>query len=140
MKDADFDLATYQEIIQEIGARLRAQRLQQSLTQSELAALAAVSTSALKTLESTGKSTIETLVRVAGTLGLQSDFLSCSCRRLHSASRPWSAVSARSCVCERRAGSPDEQAGHLLAQIGGITTSWMFWLASTANPRCRLPA
>lgn len=74
MKAADFDLATYQEIIQEIGARLRAQRLQQSLTQSELAARAAVSTSALKTLESTGKSTIETLVRVAGTLGLQSDF------------------------------------------------------------------
>ncbi|GAP36763.1 hypothetical protein ISF6_2603 [Piscinibacter sakaiensis] len=53
---------------------MRVQRLQQSLTQDELAARAAVSASALKTLESTGKSTIETLVRVAGALGLQADF------------------------------------------------------------------
>lgn len=74
MKGLDFGLATPQEIAREIGARLRVQRLQQSLTQDELAACAAVSASALKTLESTGKSTIETLVRVAGALGLQADF------------------------------------------------------------------
>jgi transcriptional regulator with XRE-family HTH domain len=74
MKASDFGLATPQEIIQEIGARLRVQRLHQSLTQDELAACAAVSVSALKALESTGKSTVETLVRVAGALGLQDDF------------------------------------------------------------------
>ena len=74
MRVSDFGLATSHEIIREIGARLRAQRLQQSLTQNELAARAAVSASALKTLESTGKSTVETLVRVAGALGLLADF------------------------------------------------------------------
>ncbi|MBQ0937868.1 helix-turn-helix domain-containing protein [Ideonella paludis] len=74
MKGSEFNLATPQEIAREIGARLRVQRLQQSLTQDELAARAAVSASALKTLEATGKSTIETLVRVAGALGLQADF------------------------------------------------------------------
>jgi len=75
MKASDFGLATPLEIVREIGARLRVQRLQQSLTQDELAACAAVSVSALKTLESTGKSTVETLVRVAGALGLQDDFV-----------------------------------------------------------------
>ena len=74
MKGSEFGLATPQEIAREIGARLRVQRLRQSLTQDELAARAAVSASALKTLESTGKSTVETLVRVAGALGLQTDF------------------------------------------------------------------
>jgi transcriptional regulator with XRE-family HTH domain len=74
MRSIDFGLATPQEIVREIGARLRVQRLHQSLTQDELAACAAVSVSALKTLESTGKSTVETLVRVAGALGLQDDF------------------------------------------------------------------
>ena len=75
MRQMEFDLATPQEIAREIGARLRVQRLQQSVAQDELAARAGVSASALKTLESTGKSTVETLMRVAGALGLQADFV-----------------------------------------------------------------
>lgn len=74
MSRLEFGLATPQEIAREIGARLRVQRLRQSFAQDELAARAGVSASALKTLESTGKSTVETLMRVAGALGLQADF------------------------------------------------------------------
>ena len=85
MKPSDFGLATPQEIALELGARLRSKRLQQSLAQVELAARASVSPSAVKTLEATGKSTIETLVRVAGALGLQADFAQLfSARAVHS--------------------------------------------------------
>lgn len=70
----DFSLATPQEMAREIGSRLRAQRLQQAVSQDELAARAGLSISALKTLESSGKSTVESLLRAACALGLQGDF------------------------------------------------------------------
>ncbi len=76
MHEFDFGLATHREIARELGSRLRAQRLRQLLAQDELAARAGVSTSALKTLESSGRSTVETLIRVAAALGLQADFAS----------------------------------------------------------------
>jgi len=76
MHEFDFGLATHREIARELGSRLRAQRLRQLLAQDELAARAGVSASALKTLESSGRSTIETLIRVAAALGLQADFAS----------------------------------------------------------------
>ena len=67
-------LATTREIAHQLGARVRLHRLQQLLTQGELAARAGVSPSAVKTLESTGKSSMDTLIRVAASLGLQRDF------------------------------------------------------------------
>ena len=74
MRSIKQGLATNREIASELGARVRANRLQQLLTREELAARAGVSPGAVKTLESTGKSSMDTLIRVASSLGLQRDF------------------------------------------------------------------
>ena len=74
MISIDQGLATTREIACQLGVRVRMHRLQQLLTQGELAARAGVSPSAVKTLESTGKSSMDTLIRVASSLGLQRDF------------------------------------------------------------------
>ena len=65
-----FHLSTSAETLQELGARLREQRLAQSLTQRELAQMAGLSLGALRKLESDGQCSLETLVRVAQALGL----------------------------------------------------------------------
>ena len=65
-----FHLSTFTEILQELGARLREQRLAQSLTQRELAQMAGLSLGALRKLESDGQCSLETLVRVVQALGL----------------------------------------------------------------------
>ena len=65
-----FDLSTPAEILHALGARLREQRLAQSLTQRELAQMAGLSLGALRKLESDGQCSLETLVRVAQALGL----------------------------------------------------------------------
>ena len=65
-----FYLSTSAEILQELGVRLREQRLAQSLTQRELAQMAGLSLGALRKLETDGHSSLETLVRVAQALGL----------------------------------------------------------------------
>jgi transcriptional regulator with XRE-family HTH domain len=72
----DFAFATCNEILQELGARLRAQRLAQSLTQQQLADMASVSLGTIKTLERSGSSSLETLVRVVQALGLADDLAS----------------------------------------------------------------
>lgn len=66
----DLQLATSDEILAEIGQRLRAQRLSRLITQEELASRAGVSSGALKALESSGRTTMETLVRVVQALSL----------------------------------------------------------------------
>ena len=66
----DLQLATSEEIMAELGQRLRAQRLSRLITQEELAGRAGVSSGAIKTLESSGRTTLETLVRVAHALSL----------------------------------------------------------------------
>lgn len=63
-------LAPFNEILQTLGQRIRAQRLAQGLTQSELAQMAGLSLGALRKLESTGQSSLETLIRVVQALGL----------------------------------------------------------------------
>jgi len=63
-------LSTSAEILQELGVRLREQRLAQSLTQRELAQMAGLSLGAVRKLESNGQCSLETLVRVAQALGL----------------------------------------------------------------------
>lgn len=65
-----FHLSTPAEVLQELGVRLREQRLAQSLTQRELAQMAGLSLGALRKLESDGQCSLETLVRVAQALGL----------------------------------------------------------------------
>lgn len=63
-------LALPAEIQQALGARLRAQRLAQDLSQRDLARMAGLSLGALRKLEQDGRCSLETLVRVVQALGL----------------------------------------------------------------------
>lgn len=66
----DFILASIDEILRELGGRLRAQRLAQGLPQAELAAMAGVSLGTIKSLERGAASSTETFIRVVQALGL----------------------------------------------------------------------
>lgn len=66
----DFSFADRGEILQELGQRLRLQRLAQALTQQELAGMAGVAPGTIKKLESNGTSSLVTVVRVVQALGL----------------------------------------------------------------------
>ena len=69
----DFGFASPEEVCKALGARLKAQRLAQSITQSELAARAGVSAGTVKNLESKGQSSMDSIVRVGLVLGLTDD-------------------------------------------------------------------
>lgn len=64
------NLAPSSDILQVLGQRVRAQRLAQELPQRELAQMAGLSLGALRKLESSGQSSLETLVRAVQALGL----------------------------------------------------------------------
>jgi len=66
----DFNLASGSEILHELGARLRAQRLAQGLPQAELAAMAGVSLGTIKSLERGATASLDTFIRVVQALGL----------------------------------------------------------------------
>lgn len=68
-----FALSPFREIQQTLGQRLRRQRLAQGLSQQVLADMAGVSPGALRTLETRGQSSLETLVKVVQALGLTSE-------------------------------------------------------------------
>lgn len=68
-----FNLAPATAILRTLGERVRAQRLAQGLPQYELAQMAGLSLGALRKLESTGQSSLETLIRVIQALGLVSE-------------------------------------------------------------------
>lgn len=70
MANLEFELASTAEVLGELGQRLRTRRLAANLPQEELARRAGVSVGTVKTLESTGAVTLESLVRVTRTLGL----------------------------------------------------------------------
>ena len=63
-------LAPASEVLQTLGQRVRAQRLVQGVSQRELAQMAGLSLGALRKLESSGQSSLETLVRAVQALGL----------------------------------------------------------------------
>ena len=65
-----FYLSTPDEIAQEIGDRIRANRLAQNLSQSELAARAGISERALRNFERSGKGTFDLFLRTTSALGL----------------------------------------------------------------------
>ncbi len=65
-----FALFTSQEIVAELGQRLRAQRLLQNLQQDELASRAGISERALRNIEKSGRATFDNVVRVVMALGL----------------------------------------------------------------------
>ena len=65
-----FSLATADEIAQEFGIRIRANRLAQNLQQDELAARAGISPRTLGDLERSGRGSLDVFLRVAMALGL----------------------------------------------------------------------
>jgi transcriptional regulator with XRE-family HTH domain len=70
----DIGFATHEEVCKELGARLKAQRLVQMLTQEELAVRAGLSTGTVKNIENKGQSSIESVVRLGLALGLADHF------------------------------------------------------------------
>lgn len=66
-------LASPEEILRTLGQRLRAQRLARDLSQQTLAQMAGLSLGAIRKLEQSGQSSLETLVRVIQTLGLSAE-------------------------------------------------------------------
>ena len=66
----DFTFSACDEITAELGLRLKAVRLSQSLTQADLAERAGISVGTVKSLERTGQSSVASLVRVVQALGL----------------------------------------------------------------------
>ena len=68
----DVNLAICDEACVEIGTRLRAHRLAQLVTQTDLARRAGVSTGTVQNVEA-GCTSLDSLVRVAFALGLRSD-------------------------------------------------------------------
>ena len=70
----DIGFATHEEVCKELGARLKAQRLAQMLTQEELAVRAGLSTGTVKNIENKGQSSIESVVRLGLALGLADHF------------------------------------------------------------------
>jgi transcriptional regulator with XRE-family HTH domain len=69
MATIEFELASVEEILRELGQRLRANRLQANLRQEELARRSGVSVGTVRTLETTGAVTLESLIRIVRTLG-----------------------------------------------------------------------
>jgi transcriptional regulator with XRE-family HTH domain len=65
----NFELASALDIANELGRRLRAQRLAQNISQQELAGRAGISERALRTIENTGASSLDSFLRVAAALG-----------------------------------------------------------------------
>ena len=70
----DVGFATYEEVCKELGARLKAQRLAQMLTQEDLAVRAGLSVGTVKNIENKGQSSIESVVRLGLALGLADHF------------------------------------------------------------------
>lgn len=68
-----FILSLPHEILRELGARLRVQRLAQALSQRELAHMAGLSLGALRKLETDGQCSLETLIRAVQALGLTTE-------------------------------------------------------------------
>lgn len=68
-----FTLVPTEDILRDLGQRVRDQRLAQALPQRELAQMAGLSLGAVRTLESSGHSSLDTLVRVLQALGLAAE-------------------------------------------------------------------
>ncbi len=73
----EFELATSTQALQELGGRLKRQRLGQNLLQEEVAQRAGISTGALKRLEAGEDVRMLTLLNVARCLGVIGDLQGC---------------------------------------------------------------
>lgn len=71
----DFNFATSSEIAKELGGRLRAQRLSQGLTQTEVAERAGVSRLTVLKIEANGQTSFESFIRLTQALGLVDELM-----------------------------------------------------------------
>ena len=72
----NLSLATAEELCRQLGQRLRAQRMQRLLTQDELAARAVIAVGTVRKLESSGQSSMDSVMRVVLVLGLADELQS----------------------------------------------------------------
>lgn len=100
----DFGFASPDEVCKVLGARLKAQRLAQSITQVELAARAGVSAGTVKNLESKGQSSMESVVRVGLVLGLTEDLQTLFTLKLKSIAQMEQAEQAKRVRASRKKG------------------------------------
>jgi transcriptional regulator with XRE-family HTH domain len=101
-----FDLASVAEIAQALAQRLRALRLQQALSQAELAGRAGVSERALRNLETSGQATLETFLRVTQALGRTADLEGILELKIHSIRAMEEASRVRQRAPRRKARKP----------------------------------
>ena len=112
-----FNLASTAEILRALGSRLRTQRLAQGLPQRELAQMAGLSLGALRKLEGSGQSSLETLIRVTQALGLVDELGICSCSGANPSPR-WRRRNPPGNGNGRLVGARHEAAGRSLLWLG----------------------
>ena len=112
-----FNLASTAEILRALGSRLRTQRLAQGLPQRELAQMAGLSLGALRKLEGSGQSSLETLIRVTQALGLVDELQDLFVLRRQSIAQMAQAESAGQRQ-RRLVGARHEAAGRSLLWLG----------------------
>lgn len=66
----DFNFASFDEIAQELGTRLKAHRLRLDISQPELARKAGLSTASVSNFETTGKTSLDSFLRMVAALRL----------------------------------------------------------------------
>ncbi|WP_198084157.1 helix-turn-helix domain-containing protein [Variovorax sp. E3] len=66
----DFEFSIAEEVCAELGARIRAQRLMQGISQRDLAQRAGVSYGTVRHIETTGQASMDSFIRVVHSLGL----------------------------------------------------------------------
>lgn len=100
----DVAFSSPEEVCKELGARLKAQRLAQSITQAELAVRAGVSAGTVKNLESKGQSSLDSVVRIGLVLGLTDDLQALFALKLKSIAQMEQAEQARRIRASRKTG------------------------------------
>jgi transcriptional regulator with XRE-family HTH domain len=80
----DFNLMNHIEICQELGLRLKSQRLMKNIKQQDLASRAGVSVGTVKNLESKGQSSLESFVRIVMALDMTQELESLLILRIRS--------------------------------------------------------
>ena len=69
-----FKLSSPQNIMFDLASRLRDRRIAENLTQKDLASMAGVSYSAVRSFEKSGEGAFETLVKIAFALNAEKEF------------------------------------------------------------------
>lgn len=106
-----FDLASVGEIALTLAQRLRALRLQQALSQADLAGRAGISERALRNFEARGQATLETFLRIAQALGRTGDLEGTFEVAVHSIRAMEEASRVRQRAPHRKAGKPKTRDG-----------------------------